>query len=193
MNKSRKERTRVIFTCNRRGNAIGYLSERVGSLASRWKTLVDFIYVYIHTYVCVCVCVCVYIIYIQLSCYRPGSELTDHTEYALAVAFVSVGVVCQRNEQTRFVDITRRLDNSSPSTKTRSAYSRLNAECQYVYEQNLLIDTLTNSRLSFTSWERINLELRARGELSNRRRIFDLKYHFCRSVSLIVLFTRCPR
>lgn len=102
------------------------------------------------------------IIYIQLSCYRPGSELTDHTEYALAVAFVSVGVVCQRNEQTRFVDITRWLDNSSPSTKTRGAYSRLNEECQYVYEQNLLIDTLTNSWLSFTSRERINLELRAR-------------------------------
>lgn len=38
----------------------------------------------------------------------------------------------------------------SPRAKTRGAYSRLNAECQYVYEQNLLIDTLTSSRLSFT-------------------------------------------
>lgn len=61
-----------------------------------WKTLVDFIYVYIFGPLVL----------------RPGSELTDHTEYAFAVAFVSVGVVCQRNEQTRFVDITRRLDNS---------------------------------------------------------------------------------
>jgi len=140
-----------------------------------------YIYIYIYTHIYAC------IIYIQLSCYRPGSELTDHTEYALAVAFVSVGVVCQRNEQTRFVDITRRLDNSSLSTKTRGAYSRLNTECQYVYEQNLLIDTLTNSRLSFTLWERINLELRARGELWNRRWIFDLKYHVIFATSSLCL------
>lgn len=55
---------------------------------------------------------CIYIRPLVL--YRSGSELTDHTEYAFAVAFVSVGVVCQRNEQTRFVDITRKLDNSPP-------------------------------------------------------------------------------
>lgn len=62
-------------------------------------------------------------IYIRPSCYRPGSELTDHTEYAFAIAFVSVGVVCQRNEQTRFVDITRRLDNSAVRSNSRRLYS----------------------------------------------------------------------
>lgn len=88
---------RVVFTCNRRGNAIFCLSG-ADPLPSRWKTLVDFIYVYIFGPLVL----------------RPGSELTDHTEYAFTVAFVSVGVVCQRNEQTRFVDITRRLDKLLP-------------------------------------------------------------------------------
>lgn len=90
-----------------------------------------------------------YIIYSALVL-RPWFELTDHTEYAFTVAFVSVDVVCQRNKQTCFVDITRKLDNSL-SAKTISVLAH---KCGIsIYVRAKFIDKyIKHGRLFFSDW-----------------------------------------